>query len=221
MSVIVELSLPAAEFRLGRILIMEGDTTASLETMVPLGDRSVPFFRLFGSARGSFESHVRDHPAVSDIHAVSTHDGETLYAVDWEITDDAFLDCVLSLDGHVLEASGGADRWVFQLRFPSHSALSEFQEACFEADIPIDVSRIYNPTKPEAGPWYGLTVPQRETLTYAVEKGYYSLPRRISTQEVAEEFGVSDQAVTERLRRAIDNLVTNTLLLADDDGDRY
>jgi len=34
---------------------------------------------------------------------------------------------VVQLDGHVLEATGGTDTWVFQLRFPSHSALSEFQ----------------------------------------------------------------------------------------------
>ncbi len=219
MSVIVELSLPAAEFQLGRILSTEGDTTVSLETMVPLGDRSVPFFRLFGPDGGAFETKVRDHPAVSEIHVVNTHDGETLYALDWEISDDTFLDRLSSLGGYVLEASGGSDRWMFELRFPSHQALSDFQEACFEADIPIDIRRIYNPTRPDAGPWYGLTTPQRDTLTYAVEKGYYSLPRRTSTQDIAEEFGISDQAVTERLRRAIDTLVTNTILLAAADSD--
>ena len=48
--------------------------------------------------------------------------------------------------------------------------------------------------------------------------GYYSLPRQISTQEIADEFGISDQAVSERLRRGITTLVTNTLLLAADKG---
>ncbi len=219
MSVIVELSLTAAEFQLGRILSTEGDTTVTLETMVPLGDRSIPFFRVHGAPRSSFQAQVRDHSAVSEIHVVNTHDGETLYAVDWEMNEDTFLAGVMSLGGHVLEATGGADAWVFQLRFPSHSALSEFQEYCFDADVPLDIERIYNPTRPDAGPWYGLTTPQRETLTYAVEHGYYSLPRRASTQEIAREFDVSDQAITERLRRAIDTLVTNTLLLTADDGD--
>jgi predicted DNA binding protein len=45
----------------------------------------------------------------------------------------------------------------------------------------------------------------------AVEEGYYSIPRGISTKELAEEFDISDQALTERLRRAIITLVTNTL----------
>ncbi|MEF8882020.1 MAG: helix-turn-helix domain-containing protein [Halapricum sp.] len=217
MPVIVELSLSATEFQLGRILSTEGGTTVTLETMVPLGDRSVPFFRVFGQAREAFEAQARDHHSVADLHVVSTHDGETLYALDWTISEGSFLDSVLSLDGHVLEARGGSDTWEFQLRFPSHSALSTFQESCFEADISINIKRIYNPTTPDAGPWYGLTTPQRETLSYAVEKGYYSLPRRSSTQDIAEEFGISDQAVTERLRRAIDTLVTNTLLLTADD----
>lgn len=220
MSVIVELSLPAGEFQLGRILSAEGDTRVTLETMVPLGDRPVPFFRVDGSARDEFKSEVRDDSTVTDVHAVETPGTETLYALDWRVADDSFLAGVLALDGHVLEATGGAETWVFQLRFPSHAALSEFQTHCEETGVSVDVRRIYNPTNPDAGPWYGLTREQRETLVYAVENGYYSLPRRVSTQDVADEFDISDQAVTERLRRAIDTLVTNTLLLASPDDER-
>lgn len=216
MSVIVELSLPAAEFQLGRILSTEGEVTISLEQLVPLGDRSVPLFRLHGPARDNFEAHVRKHDAVDDVHVVNTSNGETLYALDWQIGSDAFLGGVTSLDGQLLKATGGADTWGFELRFPSHSALSEFQEYCFDADVPVDVRRIYNPTKPDAGPWYGLTTPQRETLTRAVENDYYSLPRGISTKELAAEFDISDQAVTERLRRGIHTLVTNSLMAADE-----
>jgi Predicted DNA binding protein len=184
-----------------------------LKTMVPLGEQSVPFFQVSNQADESFEQHIRDHPTVSNLYEVNSHDGETLYGLDWEIDDDTFLDSVIEMNGHILEASGGPDSWVFQIRFRSHDALATFQEICFDGDIPIGVRKIYNPTRPDAGPWYGLTAPQREALMYAVEMGYYSLPRQISTQEVADEFDISDQAATERLRRAIDTLVTNTLLL--------
>jgi predicted DNA binding protein len=217
MGVIVELSIPADAFQLGQILTTEGETTITLNTMVPLGGKTVPFFRVHGSARDSFEASVRENSAVLDVHVVTEHDNEVLYALDWESRDEAFLSMVKRLDGHVLEATGSSDQWIFELRFSTHDSLSTFQESCFEADIPLDVKRIYNPTKPDAGPWYGLTTPQRETLMMAVERGYYSLPRRISTQELAEEFDVSDQATTERLRRAVETLVTNTLLLTADD----
>lgn len=217
MGVIVELSLPAETFQLGRILSAGDETMLTLESMVPLGDRSIPFFRHYGPARDTFEAGVRDHEAVLDIHIVNTHNDETLYALDWQIDEDAFLQGVLSLDGHVLEATGDQEVWGFEIRFPSHTALSEFQEYCYDADLPLNIKRIYNPTKPEVGPWYGLTTPQRETLIYAVENDYYSLPRGASTHDIAEEFDISDQAVTERLRRAIETIVTNTLLLTGDE----
>jgi predicted DNA binding protein len=56
-------------------------------------------------------------------------------------------------------------------------------------------------------------------LIDANENGYYALPRGTSTKELAESFGISDQAVTERLRRGISNLLTNTLLLTADGDD--
>ena len=60
--------------------------------------------------------------------------------------------------------------------------------------------------------WYGVTQLQRDTLMRAVQGGYYSIPRQMSTQDLADEFGISDQAVTERLRRAIVTLTENTLI---------
>ena len=215
MSVIIELSLPAAEFQLGTILDTEGAATITLETMVPLeGNRSVPFFRTYGDTRASFEASVRSHPAVSDLSVVSTHGEETLYALNWDYTDDSFLNLVGSADGHLLEATGDTDQWGFQLRLPSHDSLSWLQDACYDADIPIAVSKIYNPAPPEAGAWYGLTDRQRRTLREAVVRGYYSLPRQTSTKDLAETFDVSDQSVIERLLCGIRTLVTHTLLVA-------
>lgn len=219
MSVIVELTVPADEFELGRILTVEGETGVVLETMVPLGGQSVPFFRLTDSVRESFEKQVRSHSSVQGVHVVNSHDDETLYALDWDIETDTFFRAILTNHGHVLDATGNLRSWAFQLRFESHEDLSGFEEECTDADITIEIERLYNPTKPEAGPWYGLTTPQRQTLSRAVEGGYYSIPRRISTAELAAEFDISDQAVTERLRRAIISLVSNTLLLTGDGKD--
>jgi predicted DNA binding protein len=216
MAVIIDLALPSQQFELGRILGMVGDTSVVLETMVPLGERTVPFFRVHGE-ENEFEESVRGHPAVNDIDVVSTHDGEVLYALDWDISDDTFFEGLIETEANLLEARGVTETWSFELRFPSHDHLSSFQGHCTEHDIPIDVKRLYNPTKPGAGPWYGLSAPQRMTLARAVESGYYSIPRQISTQDLAVEFGITDQAVTERLRRAIRNLVTSTLLVTERD----
>lgn len=210
MSVIIELDLPAQQFELGRILGTKGEPNAILETMVPLGEQTVPFFRVQGKEIG-FEDSVQGHPAVNDIDVVSSHDGETLYALDWAISDDTFFESLMESGGYMLEAQGVAEKWSFELRFQSYDALTMFQEKCSKREIPIDVRRLYNPIKPDVGPWYGLSPQQRITLTRAVEAGYYAIPREIKTGTLAAEFDISDQAVTERLRRAIRNLVSSTL----------
>lgn len=217
MAVIIDLTLPADQFELGRILQMTDDTRISLETLVPMGERSVPFFRLYDGSEAAFEETVRGHPTVEDIQVVSTHDGETLYALDWEVSRDTFFAGLQESNVNLMDATGGADAWNFELRFPSHEAVSSFQTYCVDAEIPIVVERVYNPTKPGAGPWFGLTPPQRETLVRAVESGYYSIPRQTSTNQLAEVFGISDQAVTERLRRAVITLTRNTLFVGDEE----
>jgi predicted DNA binding protein len=213
MSVIVTLSIPGEEFELGRVLRVEGDAVVSLESIVPLKEESIPFFRVRGG-RESFEAMARDNRSVNTIRLVSTHDDEALYALDWDITRNGFFTGLIATGGHVLEATGGPSEWTFDLRFDSHDSLAAFQEHCVDESIPIEIQRIYNPTKPEAGPWYGLSGPQRETLIRAIERGYYDIPRQCSTKELADEFDLSDQAVIERLRRGIENLVTNTILVS-------
>lgn len=217
MSVIVELTVPSEEFELGRILRVEAPVLVTLETLVPLGGRPTPFVRIKNSARDKFEQAVRDHPSVESIRPADAHNDETLYALKWTPSEDSLFETMLEMDVGVLEATGDADLWQFELRFPSHDTLSRFQDYYVERGLSITVERIYNPTKPDAGPWFGLTPPQRETLIRAVEAGYYSLPRKISTIQLAEEFDVSDQAVTERLRRAIVTLTSNTVSASDED----
>jgi hypothetical protein len=145
---------------------------------------------------------------------VNQHDGETLYALDWTVSRDLFFQGLSEANAQLLNATGESTTWEFELRFPDHEALGEFQEYCSNAHISLEVGRIYNPTRPTSGMWYGLTAAQRDTLVRAVQGGYYDIPRRLSTKDLAAEFDISDQAVTERLRRAIVALVENSLVVA-------
>ena len=212
MAVIVHLRIPADSFELGRILEVKKKGTVELENMVPLGQKAVPFFSVTDDVRASFEKTVGDHPSVERILEITSHDNERLYSLDWNVARDVFFQGIVELNGQLLSASGTASTWQFEIRLPTHEALSEFQDYCENAHLPLEVGRIYNPVRPDAGMWYGVTSPQRETLIRAVEGGYYSIPRQMSTQELAEEFDISDQAVTERLRRAIMTLTENTLI---------
>lgn len=220
MSVITEVQIPGDEFQLGRILAVEDDIRITLETMVPIGGDAVPFFTVFNHAREEFEETVSTHPLVEEFHVVNEHEEETLYSLQWDVSQDRVFQSFRALGVQLLEATGGAERWGFELRFDSHTDLAAFQKFCNDEDISLVVERIYNPTRPDTGPWYGLTPKQRETLTLAFEEGYYSIPRETSTVALGARLGVSDQAVTERLRRGIHNLLENTLMsIAEADGD--
>lgn len=212
MSVIAYLRIPSDSFELGRIMAMDLDTTVELESMVPLGERAVPLFSVFDHASTAFEEEIRDHPSVERLEEMSRHNGQVVYALDWNISRDVFFAGVIETDAHLLSGKGTTETWEFELRFPSHESLSEFQEYCSNAHISLELGRIYNPSRPGSGPWYGLTAAQKDTLVRAVRGGYYSIPRQMSTQELADALDVSDQAVTERLRRAIVALVENTLI---------
>ena len=217
MSVIAHLRIPSESFELGRIMAMNVDTTVQLESMVPIGEKAIPLISVFDHNTSAFEESVRNHPSVERLELMSRHDDQIVYALDWNVGRDVFFSGVQASQAHLLSAKGTREMWEFEIRFPTHEALSTFQEYCSNAHISLEVGRIYNPTQPGSGPWYGLTPAQKETLVRAVESGYYSIPRRMSTDDLADEFHVSDQAVTERLRRAIVALVENTLIAQSED----
>ena len=216
MSVIVELQVVARAFELGRILEIEPGTRIEMETMVPAGDRAVPLFWVYDADADVFETHLQDHPGVNSITRIDLFEDRALYALDWRTELDHLFAAVVGTGGSIMAATGFTARWQLEIRFPNHDALSAFKDSLDDANVSFEVIRVYNPTKPDAGPWYGLTPNQREALVLAVESGYYDIPRGCTTLELAAKLDISDQAVTERLRRAIVNLVSNTLLVSDD-----
>lgn len=215
MSVIADFQIPSSAFELGRILTVEGGASIELETIVPTGRDTVPLFWVYNSDREHFVDNVQRHPAVDTAMELDVFDDRTLFTLDWDASRDYIFEGLLKSDGQLLGATGTADTWKFELRFHTHDNLSTFTTHCESAQIPLEVTRVYNPTKPGAGQWYGLTEPQFEALTLAVEMGYYDIPRGCTTKELAEKLGISDQAVTERLRRAILTLAKNTLIVSD------
>ena len=218
MSVITEFQISSADFELGRILQVDTASSIELETLVPTGGNTVPLFWIHNSTRQSFVETVKGHPTVNDAVAVDEFDDRTLFTLDWDANEDRIFRGLDRHGGQLLSAIGQADVWRFEVRFASHESFSEFTAYCESDGVDLEVTRVYNPTKPDAGPWYGLTDPQREALDLAVSEGYYDIPRECTTKELADELGISDQAVTERLRRAIVSLTSNTLALATSDS---
>lgn len=217
MSVLIEFQTPAVDFELGQILSVGGQTSVELESLVPSGGATVPLFWVHNAARDTFVESLQDHPSVAAATEVDRFDSRTLFSLDWDAARDKLFRGIQIHDGQLLSAVGTAETWEFEMRFSTHDSLSGFTTHCQNAGISQDILRVYNPTKPDAWPWYGLTEPQRVAICLGLEMGYYDIPRECTTQELADELGISDQAVIERLRRATQTLVTNTLVVAESD----
>lgn len=115
-------------------------------------------------------------------------------------------------------ATGRNQRWELRPRFDNQRNPSGFHEYCEENDIPLTVDRIYNPTTAKGGGQFGITPKQREALVMALDDGFYEIPPAATMTEVAETLGISQQALSKRLRRAHGNIISNVLTIEELDS---
>lgn len=212
MSVIAEVRIPPDDFELGQILALDEASAIELETLVPSGDVTVPLFWVYEPVEHGFLDTVERYPTVNSVTEVDVFEDRTLFRLDWDASQDHLFQCILDNEGQILGATGTSERWDFEIRFSRRESLSQYRTCCENAHISLEIISVYNPTHPGAGPWYGLSEPQREALMLAVRMGYYDIPRGCTTEELANQLGISDQAVTERLRRAIGTFTRHALL---------
>lgn len=212
MTVIAEFRFTPRSFELGRILDCWGESEVELERVVPLGDSVVPYLWVSGDVGQSFEKRVQEHDAVHRFQRLAVERGQTLYELEWNAETDDMFQALARTGAQLLRGTGTDDGWTFEVRFPSHAALSDFQERLMAADLSFEVTGIYNPSGGAVARGGGITDAQREALELAAERGYFEIPRAVTTAELGAELGISDQAVTERMRRGLDTLVQEALL---------
>ncbi|GAB4325462.1 MAG: hypothetical protein Kow0069_31480 [Promethearchaeota archaeon] len=85
------------------------------------------------------------------------------------------------------------------------SVLKDLLGQLKELGAPFSVTKVNQPSfrKSKEKLLAALTSKQEAILKYASSRGYFEIPRRISTKDVAREFGITPAAVLEHLRKAI------------------
>ncbi|OLS15563.1 MAG: putative DNA binding protein [Promethearchaeota archaeon CR_4] len=74
---------------------------------------------------------------------------------------------------------------------------NELQEYSVQYKV-LSISTVLSPNET---PYSKLTERQRKIIYYAVENGYYEIPRQITTVDLAEKFSISSSALNEHLRK--------------------
>lgn len=212
MTVIADFTVPADDFALGRIMEVRRGINVKLETMVPTGESLMPYFWVPAEDADSVEAVLRDDPLTVNVERVDEANGEVLFRIAWTAKINGLVDALLDTEAVVLRAEGTGDDWVMELRFGDYDALSEFYQGCTQQDIRIDLDKVHSSLEDPSNAGYGLTSEQRETLLAALESGYFEVPRETTLVELGERMGISDSAVSQRLRRGLSKLLDETLL---------
>ena len=212
MSVILEFSIPATDFQLGEVLSGDPQMRIELERIVPTGGMMMPFVWATGDDHGAFAARVRSHASVDEFHELDAVGDSRLYRIEWVDAPTDLIEGISRADAVVLEARGH-DEWVFRLRFPDHDKLSAFHNYIIEHGIPIHVDRTYTLSETtEHGHRFGLSQEQREALVLALDAGYFETPSAVSLEELADELGISPQALSNRIRRGNEKVLRAVLL---------
>ncbi|MGB9987432.1 helix-turn-helix domain-containing protein [Salarchaeum japonicum] len=211
MSVLLTFRVPADTVAFGRAARAAG-VSVTVDPLVPVetGTRSLHVEGTTGTDFSTFEGELRGARAVSDLELLDDYTDSRRYSLSWtDENEDVFGD-LRSAGAHVLSAGGNGDHWTFETRFRSEDDLAAFSDDCQSKDVSLEVMSLQKDGRPTDGT-FGLTAEQHETLLAALDAGFYDVPRNTTTVELAETLDISDQSLSERLRRAHAALVENAL----------
>lgn len=156
-----------------------------------------------------FDDAIRTDETVGELRLLDELDDRRLYR--FQFTDAVgvvFYPIFLELGTSLLTLSCQNGDWNVRMRFPNRETLSEFREFCEDNGVTFRLDRMYDEPEESDAP---LTDRQREAIAVAFASGYFEVPRNVPLQSVADELGVSQQAASERLRRAMRHLAAETV----------
>lgn len=159
-----------------------------------------------GDAREEAVTTLREGDYVESLSHLGETDAHEAYRLTWARAPP-FVERLHEAEGTVLSGVWCDDTATLELRFPDHETVSAFYAACDDAGTPITLRHtsafgVAGQTERDA-----LTPKQATALGRALAMGYFDVPRRATLDELAREFGVSDSAISQRLRRGVGNVL--------------
>ncbi|HET7322876.1 MAG TPA: helix-turn-helix domain-containing protein [Halococcus sp.] len=205
------LELPAAEFALSDLFERVPSAHIKCEPVVAnSGDRALVVIRTDMRDHDTVETALRRDSSVGMIECLNECMEGWVYQLTWANRAHEIVQRVLAEDVTLLSAQAREGQWHVRLVAPTRSAFATAYEAIEDLGCTpecqsistFDDRRMNRPN---------LTDKQREALVEAFEADYYNLPQDAIMDVVADEFGITYQALSERLHRAYSRLVERTL----------
>ncbi|GAA0510749.1 Predicted DNA binding protein, contains HTH domain [Halorubrum aquaticum] len=200
------------EFPLAAVFSEFPAAEIELDRVVPTNEFIIPYFWVRDVEIENVSMENVTHPGIHDIRVIDDVDEAAFIRIDWDLEYESVLTAIIENDVNLISALGSEDQWSFEFRAESREALADFQSYCRDHDIPLELTKLHALSPFESGQEYDLTDTQREAMTVAFTLGYYESPREATRRDVANELGISPQAVGSRLRRGTRRLISSTLM---------
>lgn len=164
-------------------------------------------FWAHGDDLDGFERSMTNDASIAEFERLAEDDDRRLYRAAYSEAVAAISSnpVWVGLGAVLLEATGTREGWEVRFRFPDRDALTSFVEWWQDNYETITIDALYHMEDDSGGT--ELTELQHETLRRALEAGYFEVPRRTTLEELADEFDISAQALSVRLRKGTAALV--------------
>ncbi|AHF99753.1 bacterio-opsin activator [Halostagnicola larsenii XH-48] len=183
------------------------EVTITYKYATVVDGEEVYFVSLFAEDYAAIKETMAADETVSSADRVATFENQAIYRVtantEREIVPDQCIKCGI----YVFSIVSGDPGWIVRIHLPDRDTLADFQNYCRENDISFWITQLHESTA-SAEESYLLTEEQREILSMAYFAGYYNIPRTVSQDHLAEQLGISNSAVSQRLRRAVAQLLS-------------
>ncbi len=211
MTSIIEIAVPAEQLALEDTLSDVPETRVDVMRTVTTGPNSVMPVLAFEGTDADIGPALREDSTVERVSPLATLEKESVYRVEWaKPTEDRFRDMFWD-HGTVLRTQAFDGKWCFRVLFAERESMEDWYHHCRDSGLRVDIESIYDPTVAVRPRQYGLSQKQYVTLETALQKGFYDIPRKVTLEELADEFDVTHQALSERLSRAHRVMITNVV----------
>ena len=206
--------IPADEFALYDVMRELSGVEFEVERVIQSGDEAVmPLIWIRNTMTENLQELLEKDSSSKDVTLLSTFEDEQLYRMEWISEIDVVLQMLTTSQATVMDAYGHQGCWYLRVLYPDRESLTKTNEFVEDEGLTFDVTAV-RPMEGKPVGRYGLTESQYEALTVGLQTGYFEIPRKTPSSELADQLNISHQALSERLRRAQEALVEDALVPA-------
>lgn len=214
MSLLAEFEAASPDLVLGQTLEALPSLTLELERQYALDpDRPIAFCWAKCRDYGRLERAFDEDGTVDAYERLTRADEWALYRI--RRSDSGVVPAYrqwVSIGGELLGCRGTDGRWEIEMRFPDREAFTRYHEFLERQNVEFALHRLSASDRTgRIEPPETLTESQREALVIAHEHGFFEVPRETTLDSIADSLEISNQAVSERLRRGQARLIEEHL----------